>query len=109
MLHELEDNVEKEIADLKVALENKEAEIEKVRSLLFATTLFLIILRTRTFQLVKSSCYRREKYYYKFSKSYCLLYVCIHNTKTVFTRYHLILVSAFTFDGPMVLAYICEC
>ncbi len=30
MLHELEDNVEKEIAELKVTVANKDAEIEKV-------------------------------------------------------------------------------
>ena len=30
MLHELEDNVEKEIASLKVTVETKDAEIEKV-------------------------------------------------------------------------------
>ena len=31
MLHELEENVEKEIAELKVTVEKKDAEIEKVR------------------------------------------------------------------------------
>ena len=33
MLHELEQNVEQEIADLKVTVEKKDAEIEKVRLL----------------------------------------------------------------------------